>query len=292
MIETKYIVNFLLAIIPAIIWALLFLKKHRENRWAVFFTFIGGILAAQLILLYKGYWDTTVNLIFVKIQLVDFRTNIYSFIVNGVLAAFVTFLSIGAMEEFGKFIIMKAINKNYFRSIDDVLSLAIISALGFSFYENMIYFNNQWDHLVTSSFLLLVVSRVTIVTMVHMLCSGILGYYFGLAHFASPVLQLQHAEKKRHPVLRFFKKVLHLKSTYLYRDEMMVIGLVLAMLLHATYDFILSSTINLSAVFVSGTVLTYFFGGYFFLSYLLRKKESKLELGLLTNNEMTDERLP
>jgi RsiW-degrading membrane proteinase PrsW (M82 family) len=288
MFDPKYIITFLIAMIPAAIWMILFLKKHRENSWLVFFTFIGGILAAQLILLYKGYWDSTVNLLFVKVSIVDFRSNIESLIVNGILAAFVTFLGIGAMEEFFKFWIMKAINRSFFRSIDDVIALAIVSALGFSFYENMIYFNAQWGTLTGGAFWMLVVSRVTIVTMVHMLCSGVLGYYFGLAHFASPVLRMQYAEKKRHPVLIFLKNLLHMKKSHLFRDEMMAIGLVLAMFLHAVYDFALSSTINLSPLIVSGTILLYFFGGYYYLSYLMKKKGSKIEMGLI-NNSVNDE---
>ncbi|MDH5596669.1 MAG: PrsW family intramembrane metalloprotease [Candidatus Peregrinibacteria bacterium] len=283
MIESKYIVNFLFAIIPAAIWALLFLKNHKENRWLVFFTFVGGILAAQVILLYKGYWDSTLNLIFVKVSLVDFRSNLNEIIVNATTAAFAVFLGIGAMEEVAKFWLMKIIAKGFFRSIDDVIALAIISALGFSFYENMIYFNNHWNQLAGASFYLLVISRVTIVTMVHMLCSGVMGYYFGLAYFASPILKIQHKEKRRHPILKFLKSVLHMKKSHLYRDEMMVIGLVLAMVIHAFYDFILSSTIDLPPLVVSVTVLLYFFGGYYFLNYLMGRKEAKLEMGLLVN---------
>lgn len=289
MFDTKYLITFLLALIPSLIWASLFLKKHSENKWLVFFTFMGGVFAAQLILLYKGYWDSTINLLFAKVTLVDFRGNISSLIVNTALASFVTFLGIGAMEEFSKFWVMKFISRDFFRSIDDVISLAIISALGFSFYENFIYFNGQWANLTTNGFLLLVASRVTIVTMVHMLCSGVLGYYFGLAHFASPILRMEHAERKQHPVLAFLNRVLNLKKSVMYHNEMMTIGLISAMFLHAMYDFILSSTANLNSIFISATVLLYFFGGYYFLSYLIRQRRSKLELGLLLNKTQ-DER--
>lgn len=259
------------------------------NGWPVFFTFLGGILAAQLILLYKGYWDTTLNLIFFKVQLVDFRSNISSLVFDTALAAFVIFLGIGAMEEFFKFILMKIINKDYFHSIDDVITLSIVSALGFSFYENMVYFNAQWEHLTSSAFIFLVISRVTIVTMVHMLCSGILGYYFGLAHFASPVLRLQHTQSKQHPILLFFKNILHMRKSHLYRDEMMVMGLMIAMLLHSVYDLILSSSFKLGSTFVSISIMTYFLGGYLLLSYLLKRKEARIKLGLLTNRLNDDE---
>ncbi|MBN2306728.1 PrsW family intramembrane metalloprotease [Candidatus Peregrinibacteria bacterium] len=288
MFDPKYSITFLIAIIPALIWAALFMKKHKENKWLVLLTFTGGIFAAQLILLYKGYWDTSINLIFAKITLVDFRSNISSIFISTVLAAFVTFMGIGAMEEFFKFGVMKLINKSFFRSIDDVITLAIVSALGFSFYENMIYFNSQWGTMNIQTFAMLAVSRVTIVTMVHMLCSGVLGYFFGHAYFASPILRLEHVQKKRHPMLIFFKNLLHMKKSHLYQNEMITIGLVLAMLLHAIYDFVLSSTINLSPVLIAGTILLYFFGGYYFLSYLIKRKESKLQLGLLLNEVQND----
>ena len=281
MIDLKYIISFFVALVPALIWALLFLKKHRENLWLVFLTFLGGIFAAQLILLYKGYWDTTINLIFAKVTLVDFRSNISSMFVSTVLAAFVTFLGVGAMEEFFKFGVMKTIGKKWFRSIDDVISLAIISALGFSFYENMVYLAANWEALSGINFVLLALSRVTVVAMVHMLCSGVLGYYFGLAYFASPILRLEHTEKKRHPVLVFLKNLLHMKKSHLYHNEMIALGLVLAMLLHAVYDFVLSSTIHLSPMLITGIIMLYFFGGYYFLSHLMKLKRSRLQLGLL-----------
>ena len=285
MFDPKYFITFMIAIIPALIWAALFMKKHGENKWLVFLTFIGGIFAAQLILLYKGYWDTSINLIFAKVTLVDFRSNISSMFVSTVLAAFVTFMGIGAMEEFFKFGVMKLINKSFFRSIDDVIMFAIVSALGFSFYENMVYFNNHWGLINAQAFAVLAVSRVTIVTMVHMLCSGVLGYFFGHAYFASPILRLEHAQKKRHQVLIFFKSILHMRKSHLYHDEMITIGLVLAMLLHAVYDFVLSSTVNLSPALITGTVILYFFGGYYLLVYLIRRKKTKLQLGLLLNAE-------
>lgn len=281
---TTHLITFLIAFVPVLAWLLIFGRKHKNNPWTTFFTFVGGILAAQLILLYKGSWDQSINFIFFKVSPIDFRANISSLFVDAAVGGFVIFLGIAIMEEVAKFLVMKTLNKDQFRSIDDVIGLAIVSALGFSFYENMIYFNAQWGNLPTEHFAFLVVSRITVVTMVHMLCSGVLGYYFGLAHFASPILLLQHQEKKRHPILLFFKNIFHLSKTHLYRDEMMAIGLLSAISLHALYNFILSPDSPLASWLVSTLVVLYFLGGYLFLGYLLKKKEDKIELGLITNN--------
>lgn len=277
----KYVITFLLALIPAALWLMVFARKHRINPWTTFFTFVGGILAAQLILLYKGYWNESINLIFFKVDLVDFRANISSFFVDAAIGGFVVFLGIAIMEEFSKFIVMKTLNKGQFRSVDDVIALAIVSALGFSFYENMVYFNAQWGVLDTSAYSLLVISRITIVTMVHMLCSGILGYYFGLAHFASSRAIQEHKKKNRPAFVIFFRDIFRLKKAHLYRDEMMAIGLLLAVGMHAIYNFILSPSTPFNSWVISVLIIAYFFGGYLFLGYLLKKKEYKLQLGLI-----------
>ena len=285
MIKTSIV--FLVAIIPAVVWLYLFLRKQHENKWLVILTFIGGMIAAKLILVYQGYWDESINLIFFKINLVDFKSNIQGMIVNAVLSTFVIFLGVGVMEEYLKFWIMRLISSRFFKSIDDVIELAIISALGFAFFENIIYFSNYWGQLSTGNFFVFALMRITVVTMVHMLCSGILGYYYGMAFFSSPMLKIQHMKKKRHPILMFLKKILHLKKSHVYHDEMFVIGMVLSMGVHAIYDFILS--IESLGFLVAPVMLLYFFGGFWFLNNLLKKKDLHLKLGLVGTDVMPKE---
>jgi RsiW-degrading membrane proteinase PrsW (M82 family) len=287
----KQIIVLGFAIVPALIWLWFFLGQSRQNKLLVLLTFIGGMIAAKIILIYQGYWDTTVNLIFFKVSLVDFRTNIETIVVNALFATFVIFLGVGVMEEVAKFIIMRFINKNSFRSIDDVIQLAIASALGFAFFENVLYFANHYSQLSAGGFFGFALFRVTVVTMVHMLCSGVLGYYYGMAFFASPILMIQTMKKKRHPILQFLKTVLHMKRSGVYHDEMLVLGLLLSMFLHALYDFTLSFT---EATFAGIPVylpimFLYFFGGFAFLRYLLQKKDHNLKLGLVGTTMMPKE---
>jgi len=287
----KPIIVFLLAIVPAIFWLYLFLRKHHENKWLVILTFIGGMLAARLILIYQGYWDQTINLIFFHVQPTDFAANIKTlFGSRPILALFLSFVGVGVIEEYGKFWIMRLINHRFFKSIDDVIELAVISALGFAFLENILYFSQHWGQISAGGFFAFALMRVTIVTMVHVLCSGLLGYYYGMAFFASPMLKIQHMKQVRHPVLVFLKKVLHLKKSHVYHDEMMFIGLVLSMGIHALYDFFL--TINLTPFgipLVVPIMFLYFFGGFWLLSYLLKKKDHNLKLGLVGTSVMPKE---
>ncbi|MFH1012303.1 MAG: PrsW family glutamic-type intramembrane protease [Candidatus Peregrinibacteria bacterium] len=290
-LQWHQIIVFIIAIIPAFIWLYLFLRKHHENKWLVILTFIGGMVAAKLLATYQEYWNTTINFIFFKVSLVDFRSNLSALITNALLATFVIFLGVGVMEEFIKFWIMRFINKNFFRSIDDVIELAIISALGFAFFENILYFINQWEQLSVAGFFMFALFRVTIVTMVHVLCSGILGYYYGMAFFASPMLQIHKMKQhKVHPVMGFFKRVLHFKKSQMYHDEMMLIGLVVAMFTHAMYDFVLSLEFSILGMpLYLPVMLLYFFGGYWYLSRLFMQKDLDLKLGLVGTRVMPKE---
>lgn len=288
--QLAQILVFAIAVIPAVIWLYLFLSKHHENKWLVILTFVGGMAAAKLIVTYQGYWDSTVNLIFFKVSLVNFKSNIEAMIINAALATFVIFLGVGVMEEFAKFWIMRLINQNFFKSIDDVIELAIISALGFAFFENVLYFTSQVGRLSAGGFAVFALFRVTVVTMVHVLCSGILGYYYGMAFFASPMLKIQQMKQQRHPILHFLKRVLHLKKSHVYHDEMMLIGLVASMVTHAIYDFVLSLDYTfLGLPLYLPVMLLYFFGGYWYLSRLFQKKDLNLKLGLVGTHVMPKE---
>ncbi len=291
MFTVKALIIFLLATVPALAWLWHFLRQHRLSKWLILFAFAGGMLAAKIILTYQGYWDSTVNLIFFKVSLVDFRTNIQSLITDSaVLSTFVVFLGVGAMEEYLKFWVMRLISKNFFRSIDDVIHLAIVSALGFAFLENLIYFSANWGKLSATGFFVFALLRVTVVTVVHMLCSGILGYYYGMAFFASPMLKLQYVKNKRHPIIMFIKKIFHSHSSALYYDEMYSIGLVLAIVVHAIYDFFF--TIEFKILGIPATVpilFLYLFGGYWFLMKLFKKKDLNLKLGLVGTKIMPKE---
>lgn len=287
----KPLIVFLIAIIPAIIWLYLFLRQHVENKWLVVLTFIGGMVAAKLILVYQGYWDQSINFIFFKVDPVDFKQNIETlFSSKPMMALFLSFIGVGVIEEYAKFWIMRLIDHNFFKSIDDVIELAIISALGFAFFENIIYFTIHWGELSAGNFFAFAVMRVTVVTMVHVLCSGILGYYYGMAFFASPVLKIQHMKKRRHPILQFLKRVLHLQKSHVYHDEMFVIGLVLSMVIHGLYDFLLTINISVAGIpLVVPIMFAYFFGGFLLLNALLKKKDLNLKLGLVGTEVMPKE---
>ncbi len=169
------------------------------------------------------------------------------------------------------------------KSIDDAIEIAIISALGFAFVENVHYFSSKWEMMSGWMFAFFVFVRVTIVTVVHVLCSGILGYHMGLARFAHPVLQDEmRKNRKNHPVLNFLHKILDTPKEKIFKFEQMFIGLFLAISIHALYDFIMEiNSFNLlgSLPLVAIAMPLYLIWGLWYLFRILNKKEDHKEFG-------------
>lgn len=299
---TEFLFCFTLALIPTIVWFLIFGPRHR-GRWGnIAATFFAGMLAGALILSYQFFWGARFDLIFFVLEPSDFDSAIRVQIDSVLLSSLLVFLSVGFLEEYAKHWVVKKVDHNVFESIDDVIEFSIIGALGFAFLENVGYFfllmvRGDMDNLVT-----LFVVRSVFVVFIHILCSGIYGYFYGLGYFAKPVLS-ERVRKGKTPLLPFFlHRLVNFRPTSIFRDEMATIGLLLAMSIHGAYDFLLeigtlgqfASMFTENIVHFSGEdiqlhwillpmILVF---GFSYLSYLLNKKEHQIQYGHLETHEI------
>ncbi|MFA5842076.1 MAG: PrsW family glutamic-type intramembrane protease [Candidatus Gracilibacteria bacterium] len=260
-------VCFLLACVPAYIWGYIFYTKQPEPRRWVAYTFIAGIVSVIPIMLYKMSWRFFPNLnIFSYTE--KMNTNIFGFTdllyvsVGGVLA----FMFVGVLEEYMKNIAVRVTDRKQLHQIDDAIEFCIIAALGFAFVENIMYFFYIWSYQGFESLFTSFIFRSVFSTFAHILFSGIFGYYYGVAHFAKPILQ-EEMRQNRHPLLNWFHKGVHLKVSPVFAEEKMMEGLVLAMGLHAMFNIFLEA----GWTFI---IVPYLIGGYSLLSYLFNKKEN------------------
>ena len=297
----EFIICILLALIPVVVWYLIFRRKH-ANKWLfVILTFVAGMMAGALILAYQYFWGQSIGLVFFSVTPENFSSNIQAQFGVTVLSYFLIYLSVGFIEEYAKHWVVKKADERIFESVDDVIEFSIIAALGFSFLENIGYFFMVIlrDDMETLPSLFLV--RSVFVVFIHILCSGIYGYYYGLGHFASPVLAERQRQGKLAYIPEFVHRITHLKRATVFREEMATFGLLIAMTLHGLYDFLLEmETIgNLASYFTDAPVPPYLaeirfhvvmlpimlIGGYLYLMYLLRKKEDQEEFGQLKIRE-------
>lgn len=257
-----------LATIPALLWGYVFYKKNPESRWLTILTFIVGALAVFPILLYKASWQffPWMNAFAFAGRYTDDVIGFSSLLLLP-LGVIITFMIVGAIEEVMKLLAVRAVDKDKIKTIDDSIELFIIAALGFSFTENILYFYNIWMAHGGESVVLPFLFRSTFSTFAHLLFSGILGYYYGLAHFAKPILQEEMKKGKSHAVLVKMQEVFGFKKEKMFYRGKLLEGLIIAIGLHALFNIFLEMGLTFM-------IIPFLFGGYTALNYLFDKKEN------------------
>lgn len=311
------------ALVPATIWVLLFLKYHAERTSAVLLVFFAGMLATAPILFYDALVRRGVELQFFLFTITpqSFSRSAQTFVASHldvergfwtmVATTFVTFVFVALIEEVSKYWVLTRSARPIFRSVDDVLQLSIVAAIGFAFAENVVnptyftafvreylFYGSAPD---VSSFLGNVLGRSVLTTMVHILSTGIMGYFLGLALFAGPYLRERHRTGHAYRLTRGIHALLRVPEESVFRVNMAATGLILAVVLHALFNFLVTIPEMLPGnpdtlgelfgpslpsfiariPFLMIPSLLYVVGGFWILTSLFLRKENMLELGHL-----------
>jgi hypothetical protein len=311
------------AIVPAVVWCAIFLPYHRERLSVVFSLFFAGMLSTVPILFYDALVRRGVDLDFFlfRIDLQSFSRSSQAFVADtwpslstvgqSIVSMFVAFLCVGCIEEGSKMWVLRRTGKQFITSIDDMMQLAIVVAIGFAFAENITstgYFvsfvreylldptTRDWVAFAGN-----VAGRSVLTSMVHIVSTGVIGYFLGLAYFAGPLLQEAAAKGRRQRILHYVHGLFGMRRTELFAREMAIVGFVLAALLHAMSNFLVSlpdalpgnprtvgdlfgspdgSPLHLIALLLLPTLL-YVVGGFFLLTTLFQRKENMRERGVI-----------
>ncbi len=266
--------SIILAAVPALIWGGLFYHKHPKERTLLGITFIMGAIAVLPILFYKFLWNyfPWIN----AFRLADNYTTDFIGFSNFIvlpLSVIMTFMIVGVIEELMKLFSVKIADKGQIINIDDSIELFIVAALGFSFTENILYFYNIWMGQGPSAMMMPFLFRSAFSTFAHLIFSGILGYYYGIAHFAKPILQKEIRENRSLWTIALHR-VLGIRKSKLFYQENLLEGLLISIGLHAIFNIFL----ELKLVFM---IVPYVVFGYMALNYLLSKKENHKDYGYL-----------
>ncbi|QQR54761.1 PrsW family intramembrane metalloprotease [Candidatus Peregrinibacteria bacterium] len=273
--------SILLACVPALIWGFIFYKKDPVYRPKALQTFLLGMTSVLPILLYKWSWDyLPVANIFNYTN--DFKADLFGFTDHLYLplGTLFAFMFVGVIEEYMKNLVVRKADRGFFRNIDDAIEFSIISALGFAFIENILYFYYIWEYQGVDVLLVSFVFRALFSTFAHILFSGIYGYYYGMAYFADP-LWSEEMRKKRRPLLNAFHTLFHFKRNRVFATEKISEGLFIAVLLHGLFNILLE--MNLTFFMVPFLVL-----GYSTLDHLFKQKENLKAQACLVGENRTD----
>ncbi len=287
------IVTTLLVLLPVIGWGFAFTRRKTPGKKVIFLTFGAGIISALIMFLYQYYWETKLDFGFFELTPVDFQENIGGWVQNRLLSIFLVAMSIGLIEEYLKHWVVKKSDHNYFDSVNDVIELSIIAALGFAFTENMIYLLREIiTHGMTQKFFSLFILRSLFVVFVHVLCSGIYGYYYGVGYYARPILEEDEHEGRKRWIPNFLHRLIHWKKARIFHDEMIALGLIISVVIHGLFDFFMSvnwsvgsmlGVASLEKVGIHIIVLpAYLIFGLLYLAKIFQKKRYHEHFGHLT----------
>lgn len=274
----KIMISILLACIPAIIWGYIFYKKEPEPRIRAAITFIAGMLAVVPILLYKYSWKyfPDINFFLYTNTLQEHSVGFGEFIAIP-LSVIAAFMIVGILEEYMKHWVVKITDGRRFCEIDDALEYSIMAALGFAFVENIMYFVFIWITQGVETLFVSFVFRSIFSTFAHILFSGIYGYYYGIAVFASPIFQ-ENIRNSRFFLTNLLHKIIGIRRQKIFKREKITEGLLFAVILHAFFNVML----EMNWVFM---MVPFLILGYIMLDYLFKKKEDHKAYGLLLTND-------
>lgn len=224
----EILISFLLALIPGIVWLVYFIRKDNlsEPKRKILKVFLAGMLMSIPILFFELWLLGDLN----KLGLEETNFLIIKYI-----------FVIGLTEELFKYI---AVRFSVLKSseIDEPIDLPIymiVGALGFATIENIVLFYNQSSILLMSP-ALLTFSRFLGATLLHLLCSGIIGYFLALSFYN----------------LR-------------YRYLLCFVGFFLAIIIHTSFNFLLESYI------INGVIGSFVLVLIIFIFFLLGLRKIK-----------------
>lgn len=229
--------------------------------------------------IFIGSTLTVVPLLFLDIlgewfSSLDFPTVIATiFNHNRNITLIAIFIIAGIMEEIVKQGLLRWLDTRTLvvKTISDSIHFSLMAALGFSFAENILYLVHllptlEWHNLVT-----VYLFRSAVTTAGHLLFSGLLGYFYGIAKFSLTIDQPKEWATEPKPFITFLSRFFGISRLQTYRELTIIKGLLLALSLHAVFNFLLHSNQTLAAL---GLVSVGFIG----LQYLLKRKSSQLVL--------------
>lgn len=266
--------SILLACVPVMIWGGIFFRKSPENRRLTIMTFLVGALAVFPILVYKFLWQffPWMNaFIFAD----GYEADVIGFspLIQLPLSVIITFMIVGVIEEIMKMLSVKVIDEHSIKDIDDAIEFFVLAALGFSFTENVLYFYNIWLNQGVENIFLPFLFRSSFSTFAHLLFSGVLGYYYGIAHFATPILQEEIQSRKGHWAV-VWQKLINIRKERLFHEQKILEGLLISVGLHALFNIFLEMGLTFM-------IIPFLVGGYLTLNYLFTKKENHKNYGKL-----------
>jgi len=174
----------------------------------------------------------------------------------------ILFLTI--IEEYVKHLVVRFMDDKKIVDIDDAITLSAMVGLAFAVVETIIYAFATGD-------ISLIFYRSLLSLPIHIVASGIFGYFYGLSHFAKPITKKTVGEKTYRFNIKWIHKILTLKRSTVYEEEKLIEGFALATLFHAGCNILFEFNLAFLVIPVIAC-------GVLILSYLYKRSHALYRL--------------
>lgn len=259
---TYYALSALLAFIPALIW-LSFLFKKTKKKGLQLLIFMTGIFSVGFIFALQYFLN-----IFPQFDIVNF---LQAEIHDQNTGYIILFIAVGITEELVKQAFIRFLDRKFLliETINESIQFSLVSALGFSFAENIFYIYSIWTNIGVRELFVAYAFRSIFTTCAHLIFSGFFGYYYGIAKFSLQLREQSQWIGKKLLLTGFISKVTGMAKSQALKEQTILKGLFIAIILHAVFDFLLQ--LNQILMVVPFVIL-----GYFTLRQLLKRRAGHL----------------
>ncbi len=239
------------------------------SAWSVY-AFVRESGSAALAL-FNGLYEEPLNFLGVGLFLTVFVA-VFHWLGLSVMTFSLIFLAFA--EEYSKHLIVRFTDDDSIRSINDAIEFSVIVGLAFAFAENVLLYFPRLLAAGDAPGLLL---RSVLTVLMHAVASGILGYFYGLAHFSVEEIRRRHVG--RGLLYRLLHRLFLFRRERLYHEAKMFEGLVLAGAYHAAFNIAASEGRIVVMLALVG-------GGSAFLYWLLGLKANRERIGAISGTRV------
>lgn len=262
---TLWIISGVLALIPVAIWLYILFNDKKNDKKMLALVFSGGILAVITVFALQYVWGLVPEIdpfLWVENNITDPK---YYYV--GI------FIVVGIVEELVKQMMVRYVDNKtvLIQTINDSIRFSLVAALGFAFAENIIYFKTVMMIAPIQEVIVTFLFRSIFTACAHMIFSGIFGYFFGIAKFTLDITRHRHWEGKIYLGVHIISRVFKIPYAHAFKEYKILQGLVVAIILHAIFNYLLQMNMILPVIILVGM-------GYAYLRYLLSRKAGNLIL--------------
>lgn len=229
-------ISFFAAVIPVLLWLIILKRKKRQHMMPRFFlTFFFSGLGAMFFMQNEEIWKE-----YLKFQ---------------GLNIFMIWIIFGAGIEYFKNYMVRIWGFRYFKNIDDVMDLSFAAALGFTFFENFFQFlvtfsglNPEIDGPI--KMIKYFLTREFFILPIHLFCSGIFGYFYGVGLFAGDELKRKHHKTGFFRFFRFF--LFFIPTRFVYKSVKILQGTIISVFFYSLFFTLLEEDPSLTTLFLMG----------------------------------------